>query len=382
VFYGNDSKIQEAADGIIKEAVLNPGEETAGDFLWNESINGQCVVYEFDIAIPLSEYFSSIGVKKKNIPENMSSFSDIVIVLPANSTDSTSVSFVDTSGETDMAISYTTDYSPRLLQMIAENEEGTESISTALSGFNIFSDNIFVTRFDFDVNAFKSIKSYKNINAETSDKEYLAEKTKQYFDGYSSKSHSFDSAGTYTISDNNNVVKCHSNGVTEYFNYKGVKDEGQNLSSAYMACLEFIERDTSVKCGYYLKNVKITGEGVVFGFDYCVDNKPVVISDEIKEKCGIEYGIEVVCSANTVRKYKKYDYSFDVSEKNDIMPAVDFLTAVNFAMGFDGREDIKIDNICLGYYEKSGGENALCWFVEIGDEQYIIDSEKGNIVLD
>ena len=380
-FY-KESKLQQTADGIIKEAVLNPGEELVGDFLWGETLSGQCVVYEFDIAVPLSEYFSSLGMKKVWVPEGMTSFNDIVIACSLGQTEQNRVYFVNTTEESERAVMYTTEYSPRLSQVISEDEGGMTCISTALSGFSIFSDNFFVPQYSFDEYSFNSVTSEKNIDVSAADKDYMAAKTKHYFNGYSNKKYSYDPSGTYTVSDNDTVVKCYPNGITEYFNYESISEEQQSLSSAYKACLDFINKDTSAKTGYYLSDVKITGEGVVFGFDYYIDGMSVVISREVKEKCGIEYAMEAVCSSNSVRKFKKYDYVFHSNEVNNVMPAIDFLTAVNFAMSFDGRENVKIDDIRLGYYEKEDKKNMICWFVDISDERYIIDAETGNIVLD
>lgn len=71
--------------------------------------------------------------------------------------------------------------------------------------------------------------------------------------------------------------------------------------------MEFLNKDTSIKTDYYLSDVRITGEGALFCFDYCVSGMPVVIGGNIRNEYGINHAMEVLVSGNSVRKFKKYN---------------------------------------------------------------------------
>ena len=379
--------IEKNGSEIIKSAVAKGSPAQINSFDWSENLEGICAVYEFDIAVPFSEYILGMGGNEKQMPKFLKTFTRIVI---SDNTDGegTNIYFVDTQGETETAAEYVSDTvltgSALMSEMEKQTKERTDDmlcISTALSGFNIFGSNIFVPQFNLNQNVLCSVSEEKYTDLSSVTKEYIEEKTDQYFNKYSVRNVTSEPSGIYTVSDSTTVVKCYPSGVLEYFSYgTDSTKETQSLSSAYYACLKFLQKDTSLKTGYYLSDVNLTGEGLNFSFDYYAESMPVVLSSGLKEKIGSSHAIEVTVNSNSVRKLKKYNSNFIPSETADTAPTVDFLTAVNYAMALNGTEGAKIDDISLGYY--ADGEKAnISWFVEIGNSTYIINVLNGNISI-
>lgn len=155
---------------IIKNAVHSDNLTQIPAFDWSESLDGSCFVYEFDIPVPFNEYVSGIGESEKHMPSFLKTFTRIVISGNNSSSDGAKVYFVDTQGETDTAAEYSSDNASAVSALISaaekqikENPDSTVCISTALSGFNIFSSNIFVPQFNLNQNVLFSAKEEKCI---------------------------------------------------------------------------------------------------------------------------------------------------------------------------------------------------------------------------
>ena len=380
--------IEKNCSEIIKNAIHSDNLTQIPAFDWSESLDGSCFVYEFDIPVPFNEYVSGIGESEKHMPSFLKTFTRIVISGNNSSSDGAKVYFVDTQGETDTAAEYSSDNASAVSALISaaekqikENPDSTVCISTALSGFNIFSSNIFVPQFNLNQNVLFSAKEEKCIDFSLAAKDYIEEKTDQYFGKYSARNVTTEVSGVCTISDSTTVVKCYPSGMLEYFSYgTDNTNENQSLSSAYYACIKFLKADTSLKTGYRLKDVTLTGEGLKFCFDYYTGSMPVILSDRLKDETGSYYALEVTVNSNSVRKFKKYNSNFISSETADTAPTIDFLTAVNYAMALNGTDGAKINDISLGYYANGDSIN-ISWFVKIENTTYIVDALNGNISI-
>ena len=388
LLYGTDEGVDKAVSSVIKNAVSDSDVQVVTDFLWQECLNTKCAVYEFGITVPFNEYFNGIGVSEKKAPDNMSGFTSIVAVPFDDDNKNSLIYFIDTSSSSNEAVMYTADVSPELSneidKLLNDSSNKLSCISTAVSGFNIFKNNVFVPQFSADKSGFYSIKESPCIDLSADvTMEYMESVTDQYFNGYTNKTVSFEPSGVYTIADTTNVVKCYPYNVLEYFSYNAENtDQQQSLSSAYYVCREFLNKDTSIKTDYYLSDVRITGEGVLFCFDYCVSGMPVVIGGDIRNKYGIEHAMEVLVSGNNVRKFKKYNSNFAEDRNFDENIYIDFLTAVNYSMVLKGGDNNQIDGIVFGYYlngETDENLSGICWFVNIDSTVYIIDTEDGSL---
>lgn len=388
LLYGTDEGIDTSVNSVIKNAVSNSDEQVITDFLWQDCINVKCAVYEFGITVPFNEFFNGLGISERKTPESMSGFTSIVTV-PFNEDNKNSVVyFIDDSSSDSEAVMYTADVSPELSneidRVLNDSKNKLTCISTAASGFNIFKNNVFVSQFSSDKSGFYGISESPCIDlSENVTTEYIESVTEQYFGGYTNKTVSFEPSGVYTIADTTNVVKLYPYNVLEYFSYNAENTEQQqSLSSAYYVCMEFLNKDTSIKTDYYLSDVRITGEGALFCFDYCVSGMPVVIGGNIRNEYGINHAMEVLVSGNSVRKFKKYNSNF--AENTDFAEniSVDFLTAVNYSMVLKGGDNNQIDEIVFGYYltgEEDEPQSGICWFVNIDSTVYIIDAEDGSL---
>ena len=388
ILYGTEEKIDDAVSSVIQSAVSNSDGQIITDFLWQDCLSNKCAVYEFGISVPFNEYFNGIGVSERKAPNSPKNFTSIVVVPSDSNNKYSQVYFVDTSLNSNEAVMYTSDVSLSLSneidRILNDSSYQMTCISTSASGFNIFSDNFFVPQFSTDKSNFYAINENKCIDLTGSvTTEYIESATEQYFGSYSSKNVSFEPSGVYTISDSTNVVKCYPYGVLEYFNYGFENtDQQQSLSSAYYVCREFLNKDTSIKTDYYLSDVKITGEGALFCFDYSVNGMPVIIGGNIKNEYGIDHAMEVLISGNNVRKFKKYNSNFELNKQSSENITIDFLTSVNYSMVLKGGDNYKIDGIVLGYYlsdEADSNSNGICWFVNIDSTVYIIDAVTGNL---
>ncbi len=386
LFYDTDEGVDEAIGNVIKNAVLNSDEEVVTDFLWQDCLNVKCVVYEFGMTVPFNEFFNGLGISERKAPKSMSGFTCIAAVPFDGENKNSIVYFIDDSSSESEAVMYTDSVSPELSneidRVLNDSANKLTCISTADSGFNIFKSNVFVPQFSSDKSGFYSINESPCIDlSENVTAEYIESVTEQYFGGYTNKTVSFEPSGVYTIADTTNVVKCYPYNVLEYFSYNAENSEQQqSLSSAYYVCMEFLNRDTSIKTDYYLSDVRVTGEGALFCFDYCVSGMPVVIGGDLRNRYGIEHAMEVLVSGNNVRKFKKYNSNFaeDSSSAENIY--IDFLTAVNYSMVLKGGDDNRIDDIVFGYYLTGAEDKAgICWFVNIDSTVYIIDVEDGSL---
>ena len=391
LLYGTDEKIDSIISGIIQKAVSQSEYEELPDFLWQECLGLKCAVYEFGITVPFNEYFTGIGISESKVPKSMSGFTSIA-VLPADSENNNSkVYFIDESSNGGAAVVYTSDISSELSNeidnILSSGTNGISCISTAASGFNIFKTNIFVPQFSSEKANFYSIKETPCIDlTENVTKDYIEDVTEQYFSSYSNKTVSFEPSGVYTVADSTNVVKCYPYGVLEYFNYSAENlEQQQSLSSAYYICKEFLKKDTSIKTDYYLSDIRITGEGALFCFDYCVSDLPVILDGDIKSQYGIDHAMEVLVSGNNVRKFKKYNSNFSQDTAFKENAYTDFLTAVNYSMVLKGGDNNQIDEIIFGYYvndqsdEEETDKSHICWFVNIDTTVYIINAEDGSL---
>ena len=388
VVYNIDTLIN-AGTPFIVSAVDSSEPQFQEDFYWENCLREKCAIYEFATEIPFREYFAGIGAGTRNIPNFMESFNFIAILPLENGGNGPAVYFINTNDSSlGKAAVYTSQASSDMSNTIDSflSSRNIQFISTNQSGFNIFSNNMFVPQLprDFKYTKISKTPSIDQERMSLMDNQYFESVTEQYFDRYSSKTISSEPSGICTISDTSTVVKYYPYGVIEYFNYSAqdMADEVQSLSSAYYVCMEFLEKDTAITTPYYLSGTRVTGDGFVFDFDYYVNNTPVFISGGLIDTAGVEHAIEVVVDSGGVKKYKKYAFNFSLNNSSSGNISVDFLEAINSAMAVKGAGEYKIDDIKLGYYVSgSDSECGLSWFVDIEQSRTVINAETGDMMI-
>ncbi|MGE4213962.1 MAG: hypothetical protein AB7E42_04190 [Anaerotignaceae bacterium] len=380
------NNIMSKTNGFIS-AVLENGEYVATeDTALEQYISQKCVVYDFAFDVSATQYFIGIGTVNDEALNGINAINHIIAVPSAGKSDLSYLYIVDAeTGKTNIFEAAAADESEKLYAAIEEleglNVDNIKYISTTQSGFNIFKENTFVPQWTQSSYQYAAINKVSALSRFGDDIDTALESgTSGFFDNYYTKTLTKDTNGVYMISDDNTVVKYYPQGIIEYYNYQGTANKTeQTLSPAYSACKEFLKKDATLNTRLFLSDVQLNkSDGLVFCFDYCVNDIPVFLSEEIKEKLSIEHAAEVVVENNTVKKYKRYAYDFVLSSNQNQRVEVDFLGAMNQAIASTGHGDevTEIGDIVLGYYVDDSGEGSLKWFTYVEDGTYIVDTVK------
>lgn len=367
--------------------VLENGEfVTTEETALEQYIGQKCVVYDFAFDVSATQYFIGMGAVKNDDLEEINSISQIIAVPAAGKSDISYLYIVDAyTGKTNIFEANSSMESENLYAEIEKleglNVDSIKYISTSQSGFNIFKENTFVPQWTQSRYQYAAINKVSTLSRFGDDIDTeLESSTAGFFDNYYTKTLTEDSNGVYMISDDNTVVKYYPQGTMEYFNYQSsaTKTE-QTLSTAYYACKEFLKKDGTLKTKMFLSDVKLNkSDGLVFCFDYCINDTPIFLSEKIKEKLSIEHGAEVVVENNTVKKYKRYAYDFEALPARDQWVDVDFLGAMNEAIASEGNqgEVTEIEDIVLAYYVDESSESYLKWFTYVDGGVHTVDTVK------
>lgn len=366
---------------VLKKGRYVATEETALE----QYISQKCVIYDFAFDVSATQYFIGMGTEKNKDLNQISSISQIIAVPAAGKSDLSYLYIVDAgTGKTNIFEANSDDEGEKLYAAIEKQNElnvgRIKYISTRQSGFNIFKENTFVpqwTQSSYEYAAINKVSSFKPFgdDIETA----LESGTAGFFDNYYTKTLTEDTNGVYMISDDNTVVKYNPQGTMEYYNYQSSPNKTeQTLSTAYYACKEFLKKDATLNTRLFLSDVQLKSDGLVFCFDYCINDMPIFLSEDIKENLSIQHAAEVVVENNTVKKYKRYAYDFQLSSKRDQRAEVDFLGAMNQAIASAGNGGAvtEIEDIVLAYYVDDGEENYLKWFTYVDGGIYTVDTVK------
>lgn len=356
-------------------------EETALE----QYISQKCVIYDFAFDVSATQYFIGMGAAKNEGLKEISAINQIIVVPAAGKSDISYLYIVDAgTGKTNIFETDSNDEGEKLYAAIEEQEElnvdNIKYISTKQSGFNIFKENTFVpqwTQSSYEYAAISKVNAFKPFgdDIETA----LERGTAGFFDNYYTKSLTVDANGVYMISDDNTVVKYNPQGTMEYYNYQGSQSKTeQTLSTAYYACKEFLKKDATLNTRMFLSDVQLKSDGLVFCFDYSINDMPIFLSEGIKENLYIEHAAEVVVENNTVKKYKRYAYDFQLSSKRDQKVEVDFLGAMNQAIASAGNQGAvtEIEDLVLAYYVDDSEDNYLKWFTYVDGGIYTVNTAK------
>ncbi|MCI1930062.1 MAG: hypothetical protein LKJ13_00040 [Clostridia bacterium] len=366
LLYGGENDAVEYSGNIISDLVSSSDFENS-KFMWSDVLKYRCTVLVFSFSVPLNEYTSSFN-KKANLSDvDVNNFQNIVVV-PSDDNENSTVYFVSSDDENkSLMLRGKSQYTNKLInaiENISKSDNGIKYISTSQSGFNIFNSNIFVAQWTQDKFQYNTL--VKTPAIKVSNKNEFESETDEYFKDYSGRRTSVDSNNTYTESNNTTVLKYYDDGVLEYFNYNDSNTNSkQTLSSAYFACVQFLKNDSSIKTNYYLSDVKMTGDGLIFLFDYYVNNMPVVLAKDLSIRTDMDHAMEIVVKGNTVKKFKKYAYNYSLGSKKAYADR-DFLSAMNDAMA-GGINANMIDDMVFGYMDENVDNMECNWFVKTPD---------------
>jgi hypothetical protein len=343
---------------------------------WNELLSYREVICSYSSLMPMEEYAKAMGAKSIPVFSSKQKKFDMLIVVPARSAgDYSKIYFVNTD-ERNVALFSAEKNKSRddllsEIENIQKDTANTSYVSTYQSGFNMFNDNVFLPQSTDKKNVFPAVTISKlaDINQRIS-----AHNVDAFFQNPVAKlGGEKDHNGIYTFSDENVVVRFYPSGLFEYFNYEFISNNiNTSFGNAFKAALGMIQKSSISHQNIYLSSVKKEDADVWrFGFDYYVEDFPVILSDDIKNEMGIEHMIEVTVKKGIVSNYKSYACDIEVSNKSKEI-SVDFLKALNSVMDDRLTEEVNIKNMYLAYEITAKSTDAdLVWVMDMDKDSYI-----------
>lgn len=357
------STIETVLGSIISEGV--PSEILPLD--WN-AFTEESVILTYPFSVSSVEFAKGFSSKSSTI--ELDNFNYIVIT-PSFDGETVSASFISTAEHSLCVLTLKDEtVTTALKDEISKTGDGLVYISSAQSGFNIFKNNVFLpqwTTSEYSYHPIRAVLSGCDENGILSTSS-IKQMVQPFFEPYSPDVTNIDSAGVHLFYTDEVVVKYYPDGIMEYFNYEK-SNQSQTLASAYDACISFLEKDSSINTDIYLSSAEATTEGLVFKFNYSVNNIPVILGDA----GGIENAIEVVVNGNSVKKYRKYACNFYNTEEDVLFANVDFSTEINRVITeyAESGQAILVDDMTICYYYNGSELCPLKWQTSLGDKTFI-----------
>lgn len=368
----SSKNLEDSVNKVITAMFENGTYSSQEEINWNEYLEYKAVICKFPILVSANEYAKAFGSEAVSKVSNLGSFDSIAIIPEQSGIENSKIIFINENDNT--AEIFTCDkneYSDSmysLIEYIKQSGSSLTYISTKQNQYNIFRENVFVPQWGGEGLEKSRIEAVSPFIFQ--DKVYyfsVESKVNSFFTSNTSKRISTDNEGTYTLSDETSVVKIYNSGMLEYYNYSISDNERkQTLATAYNAANSFLDRDLTLNTDIYLSDIQITGEGLVFNYDYVVDGLRVNFSDELKEKLEMTNAISIVVKDNSVKKYRRFAYNFQETDEKIIVDT-DFITAMNNAVMEYSKEGsiTKIDDTYLCYYVSDEKNIEIKWITVI-----------------
>lgn len=366
---------KDSADSAITK-VLKKGEVISeGSADWKGILQSKCFIYEYSYTLSKSEAESFFGVSNGNTGK-IKSFDTIVLSYDSGSA---RLRFINSDTLWSMELlandnRLASDVNS-LFNGFSVGGEDIYYISSVQNGFEIFKNNTFIPRWDGQSVSYSYVSP--NLQYDGEDKTLLESQVNQFFDNPAGK-WSANVNGVLNYSDESTVVKYYPEGVLEYSNYStGYQTTENDFYTNYLACLAMLEKDKGIGNEYYLRDFRLKGGQYVMYFGYKVNNSPVVMSDELKEKTGMDDYIEFSASYGRVSRYKRYCVVYSCENGESLKASCDFLYAVDDVYNeLDESSEPKIDSLSLSYIDNGDNNRmSLWWIIDIEGVEYIRSSE-------
>ncbi len=348
--------------------------ENAGNIEWSSILNNRAIIYEYSCSFSGRDLSGIFNVKSDNCAKIKSY--DTIIISPRADNSYMRVIFYDSVNESS---SYAELKSNSVIGKCYETSSELSAmdndiyyISSAESGFDIFSSNKFIPQSESEVYSYSAIEPHFTM----SDISMIEKNANIFFDNTVSKDYTKNN-GNYTFRNETTVVRFYSNSVLEYFNYDTKSKEDHSFSGNYVSAINLIKQDNFVTNEFYLDDYVYNEGQYVFYFNYKINDLPLVPSEEIKNSTGMKSFIEVTVSNGSVDKYKKYACRYTISDRITLNAKVDFIGAIDkiYEQLYPNENETKpVDNITLAYIadNRSFGLN---WIINISGQDYIVAAE-------
>ena len=390
--YGNKKfsvLYSETSEKDIKPLFLDSLKEVfaQGSFLGTEALdfssllNSGAVIFEYPFNVSISEYIGAFKDVSADIAKKFSTF-DYVALIPSGLKNSKlEAVFVNMSSEEAFRFSVdksrTTDKLYSAIEDAQVKNSGLLSyISTAQNNFSMFASDIFVPQWKSgEYSAMGLIKVNPYSLGGDIDKESLLADISEFFGGslniYDS-SENDSSEDVFISSDDTRVIKYYSTGILEYYNYDSVSGrKDQTLSEAYTVCKMFMDLDNTLSSEVYLSSAEFSSDGLVFYFDYVIDNIPVAFSSSFKDEAGISHAAEVIVKNGVVKNYRRY-LPYYAYSGSSVEIGVDFIGVIDSVMS--SSSDIYqggfINEIEFSYLDTGEKDTSPGWIVLIDKKAY------------
>ncbi len=359
------SEYKKIFDRAIASSINHGNTCDIGEFEWNNILSHRAVIYEYGCVFDKNSIQGIFGSSvKPDKAGNIPAFDYVIVIMDS---DSLTTIFYNSSAKT---------YNARILQdsdIASEaykagtdfaNNYDSAYISSELSGFDIFSQNVFIPGWQENSIEYSKV-SPKGMYQDES----MAEKNAEdFFDNPVAK-WSADENGMLTYSDENTVVKYNKkSNVFEYSNYRADSFNEGGFAENYIAAVNTIAQDSFIKNEYCLSDYTLDGGRYIFKFNYKINDRAIVPGDAIKNKTSMDSFIEVTTEMGKIIKYRKYAYSYENSESS--IADCGFVSAIDKVY-----KDGKIDNIDLCYIAGEGNI-GLDWLINIKGESFIVSAER------
>lgn len=363
------SEYKQTFDRAITECINKGSKKDIGQFDWNNILSSRAVIYEYNCNLESKNlpYLFGSSIKNDKISD-ITTFNNIILKINTSGSSLTAIFY---SSKTDQYTAKEIKKSDIISETYKKSTDFAESevsdyISSVSSGFDIFSDNIFIPGWQENGIEY-NLLSAKGMYTDES----MAEKNAEdFFDNPVAK-WSAEKDNILTYSDENTVVKYNKNSnVMEYSSYKVDSINDNSFSVNYISAINTIARDSFIKNEYYLDSYSSNAGRYTFRFNYKSGDKCLVPNNNIKKKTSMESFIEVVTEMGKPVKYRKYAYYYENSGSKSVADC-NFVTAIEKVYSSE-----KIDNINLCLIADTNNMAELNWIIKVGDNEYEVPAKR------
>ena len=356
-----------------------------------ETLGARSFIYEYEFGMKTRDFFESIGVKNNNIINKVEEFNKLILIPGRDEISPLKVIFLNMKD--NIAYEYTTKSKNfiYLFDWIDGNKENRLGfvLNTDLSAGNNFLFVPYWTNYYYYYLA--SVRNpYKNSNGEERIS-FVDNEINNFFDNPSAKNSktspkeetdAFGNVSTYdTYVFNDSMLKvltyyAGERSYLEFSDYKTPPKKDYSLVGSYNIATNFIMHDENVINDIHLMKIDYNEQNsYTFYFSYSVGDALIYLSDDFKEKSGMENHIEISTSGGMITKYKKSLLNYELSdERNFVSEAYKDVLDTDFLRGFDMENDI-IRDFSLSYktdisqdtYSEYYNDIELYWFIVTDD---------------
>jgi hypothetical protein len=299
------------SEEIIKEVLLS------GTFIYSTKIptyfmiDDMYISYDFPFSMPISFFYRSFGMNRSRLNSHLKYFNSVII--KPSSYDTITVLFIDTPSKTYHKflledIELVKNLNTSLYAIKSTNTVTYTSYSTSIYNM-IYTPTALYQRVIYKQNPYSSRGQINFESVLSQIYVFLNPKT---------MSEPRRLNGAYTFGDRNTIVIYYPTNVIDYSNYDSSrKNNTSSLLLDYNKAIDFLAKDIAIVNDFYLSSFSEDGDIRTFYFNYTINNMPIFMSQNLKDYTGLTHMLEVTVQRGHVIRYRKYAYSFILSDRQN-----------------------------------------------------------------